>query len=289
MTYFEAEKSFIDNISSQYEPMEAKSLAWLSMSHVSKIERAKYLSIKNEKMPEEQLFSFLAISDQLKTGKPLQYILGETEFYGLKFIVNKDVLIPRPETEELVDWILITLRGIQAKTTPLKILDIGTGSGCIPVSAKKFFPDLEVYALDISTGALETARQNAEFNRTEIHFIHDDILNPVSEILLHEKFDLIVSNPPYVTESEKGEMFSNVIDYEPHTALFVSDSDPLQFYNKIADFSLSNLQNKGYLFLEINENLGKETCTLLADKGFINIELRQDIRGKDRMVKASLI
>lgn len=288
MTYFEAEKSFIDTISSLYEPMEAKSLAWLSMSYVSKIERAKYLSLKNENMPEDQLFSFLAISDKLKTGQPLQYILGETEFYGLKFIVNQDVLIPRPETEELVDWILITLRGSQTETSPLKVLDIGTGSGCLPVSIKKFFPDPEVYALDISAGALETARQNAMLNGTEINFIQDDILNLVSDILLHEKFDLIVSNPPYVTESEKGGMLSNVVDYEPHTALFVSDSDPLQFYNKIADFSLSNLQDKGYLFLEINENLGKETCTLLADKGFRNIELRQDIRGKDRMIKASL-
>ena len=287
MTYSEAEKSYINAISSLYEETEAKSLARLSMNHVSKIDRAKYLSIKEDKMPEKQLLAFIAIQEELKTGRPLQYILGETEFYGLKFLVNPDVLIPRPETEELVDWVLITLRGIEKNPFDLKILDIGTGSGCIPVSIKKFFPEPEVYALDISTGALSAARQNALLNETELHFIHDDILNPLSEILLNKKFDFIISNPPYVIISEKDLMLSNVVDYEPHTALFVSDSDPLQFYNKIADFSLSNLQNDGCLFLEINENLGKQTCILLADKGFKNIELRQDIRGKDRMIKAS--
>ena len=150
MTYSEAEKSFIDNISTLYDPLEAKSLAWLSMNHVSKLERAKYLSIKNEEMPAEHMQAFYNIQNELASGRPLQYIIGETEFYGLIFLVNPDVLIPRPETEELVDWALITLRGIEKDPVNLKILDIGTGSGCIPVAIKKFFPDSEVYALDIS-------------------------------------------------------------------------------------------------------------------------------------------
>ncbi|WP_276362108.1 peptide chain release factor N(5)-glutamine methyltransferase [Daejeonella sp. H1SJ63] len=288
MTYSEAEKSFIDNISTLYDPLEAKSLAWLSMNHVSKLERAKYLSIKNEEMPAEHMQALYNIQNELASGRPLQYIIGETEFYGLIFLVNPDVLIPRPETEELVDWALITLRGIEKDPVDLKILDIGTGSGCIPVAIKKFFPDPEVYALDISSGALATARKNALLNETEIHFIQVDILYPVNDILPGLKFDLIISNPPYVRDSEKQQMLKNVIDHEPHTALFVPDSDPLLFYKSIADFAFNNLQDDGYLLLEINENLGTETCKMLVEKGFKNIELRQDIRGKDRMIKASL-
>lgn len=288
MTYSEAEKNFIENLEDFYEAREAVSLARISMGHVSKIERAKYLSIKEEEIPEDQLKAYFSIQEELKAGKPLQYILGETEFYGLIFMVNPNVLIPRPETEELVDWALITLREMHTEPGNLKVIDIGTGSGCIPISIKKFFPEPEIYALDISSTALETAKTNARINETDIQFIQDDIISPKNEILISTKFNMIISNPPYVLDSEKSQMSANVLEYEPHTALFVSDTDPLIFYNAIADFSLKNLQDNGFLFLEINEQFGKETIALLSDKGFKNIELRPDLRGKDRMIKASL-
>ncbi len=288
MTYSEAERNFIEHVGDCYETREAVSLARISMCHVLKVERAKYLSIREEDIPEDQLKAYLNIQRELKTGKPLQYILGETEFYGLIFRVNPNVLIPRPETEELVDWALVTLREMQPESGNLKVIDIGTGSGCIPVSIKKFFPEPEIYALDISSGALETAKANARFNDTDIQFIQDDILYPQNQILMSTKFDMIISNPPYVLDSEKSQMSVNVLEYEPHTALFVSDTDPLIFYNVIADFAVKNLQDNGFLLLEINEQLGKQTADLLNDKGFKNVELRKDLRGKDRMIKASL-
>lgn len=288
MTYSEAERKFIENMGGYYEAREVMSLARITISHISKIDRAKYLIIKEEDIPEDQLNAYLNIQDELKTGKPLQYILGETEFYGLNFRVNPNVLIPRPETEELVDWALITLRGMEIHSKQLRVIDIGTGSGCIPIALKKFFSQLEVFAMDISIGALETAKMNAYLNDTEIQFSQADIFSQQHETIVSTKFDLIISNPPYVLESEKSQMLSNVIDYEPHTALFVSDTNPLIFYDRIADFALKNLQNDGFLFLEINEQLGEETRSLLIEKGFKSIELRQDLRNKDRMIKASL-
>lgn len=288
MTFIELERKFIDALSSIYGPEEAKSLSWLSISFVCKLERAKYLSIKQEEIPSadaEQLFKIL---EQLIQGRPLQYILGETEFYDLTFKVNPDVLIPRPETEELVDWVLITIRAINGETEVLKILDIGTGSACIPISIKKYIPLADITAIDISESALNTAKQNADINQTEINFIHDDILNPSNLELINTKYDLILSNPPYVTDSEKEQMLDNVLKHEPHTALFVPDIDPLLFYRAIADFALNHLKKNGFMFLEINEKFGQETINLLHEKGFKEVELRQDMGGKDRMIRAVL-
>ncbi len=217
----------------------------------------------------------------LKKQIPIQYIIGETEFYGLPFIVNKNVLIPRPETEELVSWILTS--------TPLsdqiKILDIGTGSGCIPISLAKNLPNAEIYALDISKEALKIAKKNALKNNVTIHFIEADILT-LNELPQH--FDIIISNPPYVRELEKEQMHQNVLANEPHLALFVENENPLLFYDKIAELAKKYLTKSGKLFFEINQYLGNETIELLQSKGFKNIQLKKDIFEVDRMVKATI-
>jgi release factor glutamine methyltransferase len=252
--------------------------------HFSKIEVALHpnFEIKNDAM--EYFKNALA---ELKAEKPIQYIIGSTEFYGLPLTVNENTLIPRPETEELVEWIIKDVQN--ANHQPTTILDIGTGSGCIAISLAKNLPSVEVYALDISEKALQVAKQNAKRNEITIHFIKADILSP-DAILNTAKglhFDIIVSNPPYVRNLEKVEIKKNVLDHEPHTALFVDDKDPLLFYEAIADFAQKNLKKEGKLYVETNQYLGKETISLFQNKGFKNIELRKDLFGNNRMIKAS--
>ena len=213
---------------------------------------------------------------RLVRNEPVQYVTGISWFYGLKLNVTKDVLIPRPETEELLQKI----SKIPLKKT--KILDIGTGSGCIAISVKKLFPEAEVFASDNSETALKIAKHNAEKNDTEIIFINDDILK--SKIQMN--FDIIVSNPPYVTEKEKSQMDKNVLEYEPHNALFVPDTDALKFYTAITQFANKKLNSSGYLFFEINEVYNDEVCDLLGNYSFINIESFKDINNKWRIVKA---
>ena len=219
----------------------------------------------------------------LKAEKPIHYITGETEFFGLPIKVNENTLIPRPETEELVEWVL---KGDRNKT--INILDIGTGSGCIAISLAKNLPKANVYALDISKEALKTAKINADLNDVEIDFIEADILSICDTKLdsVSNNFDIIVSNPPYVREKEKPLMKPNVINNEPHLALFVKDEKPLQFYEAITEFAINNLTEKGELFFEINEFLGRKMIQLLIDNNFKNVELKQDIFKKDRMIKA---
>lgn len=288
MTFIQLEKEFTNTLSSIHEAQEVKSLTWLSINSVCKLERAKYLSMRDDELAQTDLDKLLEILEQLKNGSPLQYILGETDFYDLKFKVNPSVLIPRPETEELVDWTLITIREMKGETEVLKIVDIGTGSGCIPISIKKYIPLADITAIDISENALDTAKLNAELNKTELNFIKDNILTPTNQELVNTQYDVIISNPPYITESEKSKMHQNVLNYEPHNALFVPDNESLKFYNAISDFAINHLKKTGFLFLEINENFGKETISLLLKKGFKTTELRQDMYGKDRMIKASL-
>ena len=291
MTIGEAEKLYITTLTSIYDESEAKSLAWWSINDVCKISRTSFLASKEKVISEQQEASLQHILEELKTGKPIQYVLGETEFYGLPFKVNPSVLIPRPETEELVDWILIEIRNsdlLNDINGNGNILDIGTGSGCIPIAIKKFLPEFNISALDVSKGAIETAKINAELNQTEIEFIEDDILNPSQLFLLNKQYTIIISNPPYVRESEKTAMHNNVLGHEPHLALFVADDNALIFYSRIADFAKTNLVKGGMLFLEINENLAPKTIDLLEGKGLRNIKLRQDIRGKNRMIKATL-
>ena len=239
---------------------------------------------------EEEQPIFEALS-QLRLQRPIQYILGKSEFMGLDLMVNQSVLIPRPETEDLVRWILEVVQStkyeVQSesnKNNQIRILDIGTGSGCITVSLAKNLPDAKIYGLDVSELALAVAQKNAIQNGVTVSLIHADILTLKS---LDQSFDIIVSNPPYVREQEKAEMHNNVLNHEPELALFVSDEKPLVFYEAIAAFAKKNLKPRGKLFLEINQYLGKETEQLLTDHNFSEIELRKDIFGNERMLKAT--
>jgi release factor glutamine methyltransferase len=221
-----------------------------------------------------------AILDKLKSQIPIQYLLGTTHFYGCDFFVDENVLIPRPETEELVDWI-VKLNSKLSKKQNIKILDIGTGSGCIAISLAKNILNSEVFAVDVSEKALALAKKNAIFNHVSVAFSHKNILETTR---FDQKFDIIVSNPPYVRNQEKAEIKPNVLENEPHLALFVPDIDPLIFYKKIGELAAANLNPNGQLFFEINQYLGKETQDLLESLGLKNIELRKDIYGNDRMI-----
>ena len=216
---------------------------------------------------------------RLKKQEPIQYILGCTAFYGLSFKVNKHTLIPRPETEELVDWVLSNLHD---QDSVLDILDIGTGSGCIAISLAKNIPTAKVSGLDISEKTLEVAQENAVKNQVLVSFCKKDILETTA---LKNKYNVMVSNPPYVRQLEKKAMNVNVLDYEPGVALFVPNEDPLLFYRKIAQLAMVSLQTKGWLYFEINEYLSKQMDVLLKDIGFVNIEIKKDFREVPRMIK----
>lgn len=274
-------REFKDGLYDIYGHGEVESIFLIAIQSVLQYKRADYLLRKEESLSAEHLTKLQNILSELKTGKPLQYILGETVFYGFPFKVNAAVLIPRPETEELVEWIIESAELADVTGTGLRILDVGTGSGCIAVSLQKSLPNCKVSALDISKEAIETASINASLNEVDIKFIHADIRTFATE----KKFDLIVSNPPYITQREKEEMHENVLEHEPHLALFVGDEKPLEFYEAIADFAWLSLSDMGLLFFEINEHLGQETVDMLSSKSFINIELRKDMQGKDRMIK----
>ena len=249
--------------------------------------------LKSDFLIDKKSLNLMQIATkQLEQEIPIQYIIGKTEFFGLPFNINKEVLIPRPETEELVEQVLkeVSLTKICKTTTDettnekqLKILDIGTGSGCIAISLKKQLPSSKTSAMDVSDEALRIAKKNAVLNKVDINFIHQDILKTNN---LDKLYDVIVSNPPYVRELEKKEMKNNVLNNEPHLALFVDNKNPLLFYNKIAELAKKFLTKNGQLHFEINQYLGKETIKLLAEKGFKNIQLKKDIFGNDRIISA---
>ncbi|MDF2432050.1 MAG: release factor glutamine methyltransferase [Mucilaginibacter sp.] len=268
-----------------YEPNEIEALTLLVISEILNLSKAQVKAFPEKEVSSSQVEKLVNILSELKSGKPLQYIAGKTEFYGLPFNVNPSVLIPRPETEELVEWVISSVRKENRATGA--ILDIGTGSGCIAISLKEHLPGFEISAIDISIKALQTAKENAELNQVDIDFIEADILNFKSEIE-HSKFEIIVSNPPYVTLADKTQMHINVTDFEPHSALFVPENDPLIFYKAITEYAVDHITDNGMLFFEINENYSEQTIELLSNKGFINIELRQDMSGRDRMIKALL-
>jgi len=235
------------------------------------------LEVENQSLILEAL-------EKLKAQKPIQYILGETEFFGLNFKVNDSTLIPRPETEELVSWVL----KMKGKSENINVLDIGTGSGCIAISIAKHLEKANVHALDVSEKALEVAEQNAKNNGVAVNFINKDILEISNKRLENQnQFDIIVSNPPYVRHLEKTMMHANVLDNEPHLALFVDDANPLIFYKAITEFAVKNLKSGGALFFEINEYLGPEMIRLLESNNFKNIQLKQDFFKKDRMIKGT--
>lgn len=275
---------FIKELSPFYDAYEAESFFYLILedkNHLRQID----LALNHElAFLESDFVVWDSLLLQLKKEVPIQYLLGKTHFYGLDFEVNENVLIPRPETEELVEWI-IKENSKNDKSKKLKILDIGSGSGCIAISLAKNIPNAEVYAIDVSKKALETAKKNALNNNVEVTFIQQDILKAEE---LKYNFDIIVSNPPYVRNLEKEEIKKNVLDYEPHLALFVEDNDALIFYQKIATLAQKNLLENGQLYFEINQYLGEETKELLETLNFKNIELRKDIYDNDRMISCKV-
>jgi protein-(glutamine-N5) methyltransferase, release factor-specific len=260
-----------------YPPDEIKNILFRILESVCDMDRQSILLGKDKQLSLNQKNRILEIVESMKEYRPIQYILGETEFYGLCFELSEDVLIPRPETEELVEWISGSIK------KPARILDIGTGSGCIAVALAKNNPHVHVSALDISNEALNVARRNAELNDVKIDFIRMDILNEKPDGC----WDLIVSNPPYIVPSEKMAMLPNVLKYEPFSALFVPEENPLLFYERIAGLGLKNLTENGALFFEINPLYSSEMIELLKGKGYRNIELKKDISGKDRMIKGT--
>jgi release factor glutamine methyltransferase len=279
MNLSELKNNFTSRLSLIYPLEEIDSFFYILMEYKLNIKRIEYALNPKEIVSKEGQLYFKEVIEKLNKEIPIQYIIGETEFYGLKFNVNNHVLIPRQETEELVDWILKDNKGLEN----LKILDIGTGSGCIAISLAKNLPDCKIFGLDISTEAIKIAKSNAELNNVNIEFINKDILTLNN---FEDKFDVIVSNPPYVRELEKKEIKKNVLDNEPNLALFVKDSKPLIFYNSISDFAKKNLKKDGLLYFEINQYLGPQTKELLIDKGFKTIELKKDLNKNDRMIKA---
>ncbi|WP_292269580.1 peptide chain release factor N(5)-glutamine methyltransferase [Butyricimonas sp.] len=234
---------------------------------------------KHELLEKRFVDNFVAMVEELKTNKPVQYVLGETEFLGVDIRLNNETLIPRPETEELVMWVAES--GLPEGA---RVLDVGTGSGCIIITLGKMLRGLELHGVDISAEAIRQAGENARANGVEVHFYERDILR--HETWDWSDFDVIVSNPPYVRVSEKALMHERVLGYEPHRALFVADEDPLVFYRVIAEFGRSRLKAGGLLFFEINEAFGQEMVDLLSGMGYREVELRKDIHDKDRMVKA---
>ncbi|MBG6111191.1 release factor glutamine methyltransferase [Flavobacterium sp. CG_23.5] len=275
---------FIEELTPIYDAGEAESFFYLILEEKHQLKRIDLALHPDLDFSDEEISIWNLILEQLKQEIPIQYLLGKTSFYGLDFEVNPAVLIPRPETEELVDWIISSNLKIE-KFKDLKILDIGTGSGCIAISLAKNIPNAQVYAIDVSEKALATANKNAENNSVNVTFINQNILE--TEDLL-QQFDIIVSNPPYVRNLEKEEIKKNVLDNEPHLALFVEDNDALIFYKKIAEMAQKNLSENGHLYFEINQYLGAEMIDLLEKMNFKNIELRKDIYGNDRMIKGSV-
>ena len=275
---------FIQELSSINDSGEAESFFYLILEEKNQLKRIDLALNPDLTFSNEEIQLWNSILDSLKKEIPIQYLLGKTSFYGLDFEVNLAVLIPRPETEELVEWIIKCNSKIE-RLKDLKILDIGTGSGCIAISLAKNIVNAEVFAIDVSEKALATAQKNAEINQVKVTFLEKNILETDD---LELQFDIIVSNPPYVRELEKQEIKRNVLDHEPHLALFVEDDNALVFYRKIAELAQKNLSQNGLLFFEINQYLGKEMLDLLEKMNFKNIELRKDIYGNDRMIRGTI-
>lgn len=284
---------FNETLKTIYPITEIDSFFFLLLEEYLGFRRVDIVLKSDFKIPQETLNLLQSATKQLEQEIPLQHIIGKTEFYGLPFVVNKHVLIPRPETEELVAWVVSessrfktfnTSTKQTTETKQLKILDIGTGSGCIPISLKKQLPFAKISAIDISKEALSVAKKNAVLNNVDIHFILQDILKTVT---LDQHYDIIISNPPYVRELEKKELKNNVLKNEPHVALFVENDNPLIFYAKIAELAKNYLNKNGLLFFEINQYLGTETIDLVNKKELKNIQLKKDMFGNDRMIVAS--
>ncbi len=270
---------FINELAAVVDATEADYFFFITLEKLMKLRKIDFAT-KEITLTEEQVRKWNGVLTRLKQHEPIQYIFEETFFYGLPFKVSPSTLIPRPETEELVEWILATL----PREEKLTVLDIGSGSGCIPVTLAKLLPKSRISGMDISEAALQIAQFNANQHQVNINWLHQDIL--LNETL--NDYNVIVSNPPYVRLLEKKEILTNVLEYEPHLALFVPDNDPLLFYRKIVHLAAKHLKPSGYLFLEINQYLGKEMLELFHTTAFKKVELRKDLSGNDRMIKAQL-
>ncbi|MDB5283750.1 MAG: prmC [Bacteroidota bacterium] len=282
MTIAELQKTYRDKLSVIYGQREANNITKMVLTRELELSDANLSFDRFRLLTVDQQNRLKVILDRLLKHEPVQYILGEADFYGLKFKVTPDVLIPRPETEELVDWII---KDCNTKPNALRILDIGTGTGCIPISLAKKLALATVEAIDVSTEALAVAEQNNQLNGTHVQFYQLDILN---EQVAKKTYDVIVSNPPYIAQNEKESLAFNVLNFEPHLALFAPHADALIFYRRIAEKATTALKGGGCLYLEINAAKGEEVVALLKSFNYKNIELRKDISGNDRMIKAEI-
>ena len=274
------------NLETLYPTEEIRCITRLILSHICGLSHNQQILCKDKQISENEKLQIYAIVERLKKMEPLQYIIGETEFYSISLNVNASVLIPRPETEELADMIIRS--HFSATDATLRILDVGTGSGCIAIALAKNIPHSEVTAIDISDEALITAKNNAILNDVNIRFLKADILNrEETSMLMYDEYDIIVSNPPYIKEIEKESMETNVLNYEPHIALFVPDDDPLRFYKAIVDFANEKLAADGVIFFEINAGCDIMTNEMLHEKGFLNTKVVRDLSGKNRFIVAT--
>ena len=270
-----------EKLSELYPSNEIKNITEMMFEHFMGWDKMTLRSNSKSSLSESELLLFHQALKRLSKNEPVQHITGKVEFYSLPFKVNKHVLIPRPETEELVDLVIKECSGSET------ILDIGTGTGCIPISLKKQLKNTIVYGVDVSEDALVVARDNAVLNSTEVTFVKEDVLQMSSiENSIKKGFDVIISNPPYITNSEKRLMNENVLIFEPHVALFVDDDEPLLFYDKIGHLAYDNLSSGGKLYFEINEHYANQTMTLLKSIGFSDIRILKDLQNKDRIIAA---
>ncbi|HEY0354697.1 MAG TPA: peptide chain release factor N(5)-glutamine methyltransferase [Flavisolibacter sp.] len=295
MKLFEAERQIRTRLENIYDEAEAANIAALAIEHLTGLSASNRLLKKEKELSNSQTIELEKIISRLTGHEPIQYIMNKCWFYGLELYVDKDVLIPRPETEELVDWIIKDVKasgknvfakkpGAADETTELKILDVGTGSGCIALALKRTMPLAEVWGCDISDRALNVARRNGSELNIRVDFQSVDYLDPAQQKHL-PTVDILVSNPPYVPQKDKEEMRPNVLQYEPHTALFVDNNDPLVFYKALVEFGKHRLYPHGVIYMEIHENLGQDITRLFETNGY-QVELRKDMQGKNRMVKA---
>ena len=297
MNTADAERHIKEQLVGIYDEQEAANISNLAIEFIAGFSKTERLFTTEEILTEEQARKLTDVVARLRSHEPIQYIMNKTWFYGLELYVDKNVLIPRPETEELVDWVVNDVRASDKdvfvrkpaeadETTKLKILDIGTGSGCIALSLKKTMPLAEVWGCDNSDDALSIARRNGSTLNIRVDFQGLDFLDEAQQRQL-PTVDIIVSNPPYVPMNNKDTMHANVVNHEPHNALFVPDEDALLFYRSIAAFGKKRLYPNGNMYLEIHEDLGNDVVALFETEGY-KIELRKDMQGKERMVKVGV-
>lgn len=277
------------SLSDLYPKSEIRIFGNLILKKITDLSLARILADKDMVLSPEQSEEADQIIERLTNYEPIHYVLGETEFFNLKFKVNPDVLIPRPETEELVEWVSDDLKFVESSSDSaeqnMKILDIGTGCGCIPVALKKHHPKAQISAMDVSAEALVVAKENGALNQTDVGFFQDDILNPKAD---ERKWNIIVSNPPYIPLDEKVDIDKQVKSYEPHVALFSPTEEPLLFYHSIAKYALQHLEPDGKIYLETHKNLSRDVAMLLGEYGFKDVIIRTDMSGNERMVRAVL-